>query len=156
MSTQEPNVLALQTEQNQLRFEIRTLEHDIERIQRQLDDAEGTQRENSDWWFRAKDALRHKMRDRNIRQARIQRIVRKLSNVKPEARREEAKGQLREVLRVLFQVARTSLDFYENDKEVTEVAFTEALDQLDQIVPDWDKPQAQEPKPLLQTLGLGD
>jgi hypothetical protein len=136
-------------------FEVRTLERDIERIEEQLDEAEGSPKQNTDWWHRANDALRHKRKDRRICLNRIQRLNRKLGKVKPDERREEAKAQLREILRTLFLVARTSLDFYEDDNELTETRFTDALDKLDQLVPDWDCPVIK-PKPVLKTMGLDE
>jgi predicted secreted Zn-dependent protease len=132
------------------------MERDIERIEVQLQEAEGTDRELTPWWHKARTALRHKQRERRIMLARAQRLNRKLAAVKPDARKAEAKAQLREVLHALFFVARTSLTFYEEPSEGNETAFTDALDRLDQLVPDWDKPQDVKPKPLLQRMGLGE
>jgi chromosome segregation ATPase len=151
-----PEFRPFQIDRDRMLFEIRTLERDIERIEEQLDEAEGTTKQGTDWWHRAQDALRHKQKDRRICMARVQRLNHKLAKVKPDQRKAEAKAQIREILRALFLVARTALDLYEDDNELTETRFTDALDKLDQIVPDWDQPQPVQPKPTLRLLGLDD
>lgn len=152
MNDRTPRVVELQAERNRILFEIEELEAEIRRINVQLEEAEGTEKENSDWWFRARDAKRHKERNRRVLIARADRLMRKLNKVKPERRKSEAKESLREVLRTLFMVARTALEFYEDDTEENETAFTDALDRLDQVVPGWDGPQKK--KPPLKKMGL--
>jgi len=157
VSKPPPKVRDLQVRRDRCLFEIKTLEGDIVRIQDQLVEAQGTRRERTDWFRRAADAKRHKERERRILLAKLQRLNRKLGNVKPEARRAEAKEQLREVLRALFRVARASLDFYEDENELTEETLTDALDWLDQVVPNWDQPQEpKERKPALRMMGLDE
>jgi hypothetical protein len=116
-------------------FEIESLEHELRSIADQLEDAEGTNKENTDWWHRARDAKRHKERQRRVLVARSDRISRKLNRISPDTRKAEAKEGLREVLRTLFAVAKTSLAFYEDETPENETAFTDALDRLDQVVP---------------------
>jgi len=140
-----PNVVRLQAESDRLTFRIETLEQDILAIRRQLDEAayaeDEKRQEGSDWWHRARDALRHKERDRAVLVARLERIQRRLRKVHPDIRKAQKKEALRGVLKALFVVARAALDYYERTSEEHEENLADALDQLDQAVPGWDGPQ---------------
>lgn len=158
MTKNFPNAITLNAQCERIQFEMRSLEADILRIQQQLLDAEegvGSRTTESDWYHRAQDAKRHKERDRRVLDARLQRLTRKLNRMNPRLRTDQAKAQIREVLRVLFSVARASLAFYEEDSKERETALTDALDRLDESVPDWDRPQPEpQPKQVYVKLGL--
>lgn len=157
MRNRTPTAIEVQAERDRILFDIEVLEREIRSISEQLEDAEVSgdplRQEKSDWWYRARDAKRHKERQRRILVARVGRLQRELGRIHPSAKKEEAKSAMREVLRTLFQVARTGLAFYEDDTEENETAFAEALDQLDQVVPGWDKTQERKP-PKLKKLEM--
>ena len=154
MSKPNPSVVELQSERSRTLFEIEELEREIRVISDQLDDARDTEKENTDWWHRARDAKRHKERQRRVLMARADRLTRNLNRISPDAKKAEAKETLREVMRTLFTVARTALAFYEDETEENETAFTNALDRLDQVIPGWDGPQERKP-PTLQKVEMG-
>jgi seryl-tRNA synthetase len=132
----------LQAEHRRTLFEIEELEDEVRAIKEQLEGAEFSQdpnkKEGSAWWYRANDALRHKKKRRRVLVARADRIQRKLNRIQPDEKKAEAKAKLKEVMKTLLLVARTSLDYYEDDSEDNEDAFTTALDRLDVVVPGWD------------------
>jgi len=157
LSEKAQNPRQLQSERDRLVFEIASLEKDILSIRDQLAEAEGTSREGTDWWRKASDARRHKERERRVKMARLGRVDRKLGRMQPDETKVQQKAALREVLRALFLVARTSLAYYEEDSELNELAFTDALDRLDEVVPDWDKPQPEQPaKDTVVSLSFND
>jgi len=137
--------LELQNERNRALFEIESLEREIRSIDDQfeeaIDSAEPSRREGSDWWRRARDAKNHKEKQRRVLLAREARLARELARIKPDAKKAEAKSALKDVLKALFMVARSALAYYDDDSEVNETAFTDALDQLDKVVPGWESPK---------------
>lgn len=142
MSKQSHSTIELQAEHRRALFEIEELEDEIRSIKEQLEAAEYAKdpekRQGSAWWYRASDALRHKKKRRRVLIARADRIQRKLNRIQPNEKKAEAKAKLKEVVRSLILVARTALDYYEDDSEKHEDAFTSALDRLDVVVPGWD------------------
>lgn len=148
MSKRTPNVLGLQREHRKLLFEIEELEDEIRSIKEQLETAEFAKdperRQGSGWWHRANDALRYKKKRRRVLIARADRVQRKLDRISPSDKKAEAKAKLKEVMRTLLLVARTALNYYEDDSEDNEDKFTDALDRLDVVVPGWDGDEEEE------------
>lgn len=159
MAPTSKSLVELQSERDRILFEVETLEREIRSISDQLDAAEYTddpdRKEGSSWWHRARDAKRHKERQRRILISQADRLKRRIDKYKPDRKKAEAKAQLREVMRALFMVAKTASEFYETDTEETETAFTDALDRLDQVVPGWDGPQERKEKPVLRKVRMG-
>jgi chromosome segregation ATPase len=159
VAANNPTLIELQSQRDRIQFEVETLEQEIRSIRDQLEAAEYSddpnKQEGSSWWHRANDAKRHKERQRRILVAKSERLQRRIERYKPNKKKAEAKAQLREVLKALFVVAKTAAEFYEHDTEDTETAFTDALDQLDQVVPGWDGPQERKEKPVLRKVSMG-
>jgi len=79
----------LQAQKRRIHFDVETLEREIRNIDDQLEGAEfatdPNRKEGSDWWHRARDAKRHKERQRRILLARAARLERELQRIKPDA-----------------------------------------------------------------------
>ena len=159
MSTSLPDLMKLQSERDQLLFEIKQLERDIEKISDQLADSEQYEdpdrQVGGDWWYRARDAKRHKERERKTFIARAGRLGRTLARY-PDEHNQQGKAVIKDVLRTLLHVARAAARFHgdESEENSDRLAFT--LDHLDKHVPGWDQPREIEERPVMQKLRLVD
>lgn len=149
MRKRKATIAEIQAERARILFDVETLEKEIRSIEDQLEEAEFAtnpeRQKNTNWWIRARDAKGHKERQRRVLLARSERLQREMDRVQPDEKKEEAKAALRDVMQTLFLVARASLSFYEDESAKNEEALTEALDQLDRVVPGWDIHQDRDP-----------